>query len=95
MPVVTVKRRFNRCKPEQYFKYNEDSDIHVEIIPDVNPAAALGETLSGTNPNPSIVILRDPLVAKLVVEGARILTTVGTSLLSNTMNSEFCDDTEM
>ena len=95
MPVVTVKRRYNRCKPELYFKYNEESDIHAEIIPDVNPAEVFGETLSGTNPNPSIVILRDPLVAKLVVEGARILTSLGTSLLSDTMNSEFCDDTEM
>jgi hypothetical protein len=54
--------------PELYFIHKDDSDNQTEDMPREKPAHAVGEKLSKPNPIPSIVILREPLVAKLVAE---------------------------
>jgi hypothetical protein len=66
--------------PAAYFVANDDSDTQTDHSPVENPAVALGVKSLCPNPAPSIVILREPLVAKFVVALALIEITFGTSL---------------
>ena len=66
--------------PAAYFVTNDDSDTQTDDSPLVNPAVAFGVKSFCPNAAPSIVILREPLVAKFVVLLALIEITFGTSL---------------